>query len=439
LGEAKNPGPGPLPRRNIADTLSIGSNNVGGIVSRDRLASLQHLLDKYKWDIVLLQETNLQPSKATSDILKGYITYHDPVPVGSTSGRGVAIAIRNDGSNPLAHLEVTMTGADLGPELEGYFLQGRLLFVTRDGTPKAIELNCFYIPPSSNPRRHTILPAITTALTQTDPVAQGRDYVLRVAAGDANGVWATNEAVPKNPSRPLNTDHQPGDFYDAFTQIPNLHNMMPPGSFNVHTEYTHSGGNVHARLDYIFTTMESLAPHFRHSTPFSETCSVQAAVSEDVSVHHFVHGIIPLNRLASITRPTITQIYRPHRFHLNMANGPEINNIISAVKEPLCQNISALTGTPLGVFTRPIDFTGDHAQREDDSTQAAAENGLEDMLAWLQEQAVTTLATALPEDQQPRPALRQPGSKYNAPIARDATSVAHTPPLRSAVSTYFSP
>ena len=74
-------------------TLRIASGNAGGLVKPERLAAAMHLIDKRKYDIILLQETNLINGKAVPDLFgPAFGVYHDPTPF--SSGRGVAIAVR---------------------------------------------------------------------------------------------------------------------------------------------------------------------------------------------------------------------------------------------------------------------------------------------------------------------------------------------------------
>ena len=288
-------------------TLRIASGNAGGLVKPERLAAALHLIDTRKYDIILLQETNLVNGKAVPDIFgPAFDVYHDPTPF--SAGRGVAIAVRRTCG---ARLDNITRGSSLpgaaGRAAAGRLLTGDLVFATTQGPTQRLELTSFHVPCASNGDREPFLAALADhlsagSLSATSPSRQG---VLRIVAGDGNGTWAAGEKISKatagqagaaaaGPSSQSLSPIQGPDFKEHMERIVDLKIQVPPGSFDPSTHYTHAQKGGTSRLDYIFSNAD-ITQHVSHTDPIRDHVTIPAGTNADNSAHYWLEANLPLD------------------------------------------------------------------------------------------------------------------------------------------------
>ena len=322
-----------------ATTLRIASGNAGGLVKPERLAAAQHLIDKRKYDIVLLQETNLINAKAVPDLMgPAFDVYHDPTPF--SSGRGVAIAVRRTCG---ARLENIVKGSSLpgaaGRAAAGRLLTGDLVFATTQGRTQRLELTTFHVPCAGNANgdREPFLAALTDHLAagSVSAASPSRQGVLRIVAGDGNGTWAEGEKINKaatgstaaatGPSHQNPCPIQGPDFKEHMERIHDLKNQVPPGSFDPGTHYTHAQKKSTSRLDYIFSNAD-ISQHVSHTDPVRDHVTIPAGTNAENSAHFWLEANLPLDgaQLGGLIKLPDLIPFKPHRLKLNLSNKADL-------------------------------------------------------------------------------------------------------------------
>jgi hypothetical protein len=238
----------------------------------------------------------------------------------TTSGRGVAIAVRDTPTFQFMTLANIRTGTRLDAAASGLLITGDLILQTREGGSQVLELTSFYVP--CNPaHRGAFLPVLQADLESGNRMHPARASAMRLVGGDGNGVWSAEEVVRIDAVHTLRRAPDYGwDFKRAMERLSEMVNLKPPASFNVDTEDTHLTGTLGKRLDYVFANID-VGRHVHHTI---QSDGLFLQVGSDPtgtnSTHYRVVADLPLSRLGNAMRPPAYHRATFSRLEINLAN-----------------------------------------------------------------------------------------------------------------------